>query len=129
MLASMSTGAFADNLDNVPYFSDEDVIVLESAPESRISVSATKKFRGRTWTTVARENLENYEDIMIKILNLNGVDQLRVRVKKSGVIYIDRWMGIDDQYTFDADWEDGNYSIEFYPTADATVTYSIKTVS
>ena len=59
MLASMSTGAFADNLDNVPYFSDEDVIVLESAPESRISVSATKKFRGRTWTTVARENLEN----------------------------------------------------------------------
>lgn len=93
MLASMSTGAFADNLDNVPYFSDEDVIVLESAPESRISVSATKKFRGRTWTTVARENLENYEDIMIKILNLNGVDQLRVRVKKSGVIYIDRWMG------------------------------------
>lgn len=129
MLASMSTGAFADNLDNVPYFSDEDVIVLESAPESRISVSATKKFRGRTWTTVARENLENYEDIMIKILNLNGVDQLRVRVKKSGVIYIDRWMGIDDQYTFDADWEDGNYSTEFYPTADATVTYSIKTVS
>lgn len=66
---------------------------------------------------------------MIKILNLNGVDQLRVRVKKSGVIYIDRWMGIDDQYTFDADWEDGNYSIEFYQTADATVTYSIKTVS
>ena len=41
MLASMSTGAFADNLDNVPYFSDEDVIVLESAPESKISVSAT----------------------------------------------------------------------------------------
>lgn len=129
MLASMSTGAFADNLDNVPYFSDEDVIVLESAPESRINVSTTRNFRGRTWTTVARENLENYEDIMIKIRNLSGVDQLRVRVKKSGVIYIDRWMGAGDQYTFDADWEDGNYSIEFYPTADATVTYSIKTVS
>ena len=66
---------------------------------------------------------------MIKIRNLSRVDQLRVRVKKSGVIYIDRWMGAGDQYTFDDDWSDGNYTIEFYPTADATVTYSIRTVS
>ena len=129
MLASMSTGVFADNYNDVPYFSDEDVILLESGPQTRINVSTTRRFPGRTWTTVARENLQNYEDIMIRILNINGVDQVRVRVKKSGAIYVDRWLGLDDQYTFDADWEDGNYTIEFYTTADATITYSIRTVS
>ena len=133
MLASMSTGAFATSFENVPYFSEEDVIIL--SPETkeeqarRISEYTTRKFRANVWTTVAREyGLDQYEDIMINIENINGASRVHVQVLKDGSVYVDRWMGLGSQYTFDVE-RGRDYSVRFLTQTDATVTYNIHTVS
>ena len=131
MLASMATGTFADNFDNVPYFSEEDVIVLDSdqGVEERIYIEKTRKFLPKRWYEVARANNLIYEDVMINIDNLNGADSVHVKVYKRGNPYIDTWLGMDEQYTFDTDWDDGEYSIQFCTDKEATITYRIHTVS
>ena len=128
MLASMSTGVFAENYRSAPYESENDVIVLGSGPQERINISTTGKFARKVWKTVARTNNILSESIVVKILNINGVDEVRVQVVKNGDVCDDFWLGIDEQHTFHVDCDDGEYLVRFCTQEDATVTYSIKTV-
>lgn len=127
MLASMSTGVFAENYSSAPYDSENDVIVLGSGPQERINISKTENFTKKVWKTVARTNNVFSEDIIVKILNLNGVDEVQVEVVKDGDVREKFSLGINEQYTFHVDWNDGEYLIRFCTQENAVVTYSIKT--
>lgn len=129
MLASMSTGAFADQFDVAENNVQQNKVVLESEnAESRINKSGTIKLKANYWTKIAGANNIFNEDIMVRIDNLSGASEVNVRMMKDGAEYLTVSLGNGEQYSFDCAWDDGSYGIYFETETAATVTYTIKTL-
>lgn len=129
MLANMNMGVFANNFEMVEPDINDDIIVLEPGPESRIRINQrTKSFKKGVWSEVARANNLISEDIRVKIDNISG-GTVDVRLLKNGTEYRRETLSLGEFFTFDVAWNEGEYTIQFKPSQNATITYSIHTIS